>query len=91
MSAGKRGHQDLPTTCSPRMSLLFGCRSRLVVGRTVYNMHYKQCDAAEKAGHKPGEHRCGKNYVGSSSKSMDTAGAVEIVKGIYQEGGFYVS
>ena len=67
-----------------------GARTKLVLNRIVYGQRCRQCDTAEALGAKAAEHRCPKNYEGSS-KGMEPTGAAFLVQSLYEHSKCYVS
>lgn len=76
----KRGSGRSYTSLSGHVFAV-GARTNAVLGRVVYAQKCKMCAVYAKKDADPPEHRCCKNYVGSS-KGMEAKGAVELVKGL---------
>ena len=64
---------------------LVGSETNLVIGVETFSRSCVTCERAEARAEKPKEHDCRRNWTGSS-KSMEPAGAVNIVKQIESEG-----
>ena len=65
--------------CSIGHSLIIGGRIKEIIGTVLYSKACQKCDAAKKRGEESEEHKCPKNFEGSS-KSMEASTILNMVE-----------